>query len=53
MPGTSGKKWKLIAVHKAHAIPGYFVGQIVVKTDSRLSPEFSVYVRGVTAAAKK
>jgi hypothetical protein len=53
VPGSKGKKWRLIAVHLANAKPGAFVGQIVVKTDSRLSPEFSVYVRGMTVAAKK
>jgi hypothetical protein len=53
VPGTNGKKWKLIATHRANAIPGYFFGQIVVKTDSQLSPELSVYVRGTTVAVPK
>jgi hypothetical protein len=51
--GGNGKKWRLIAAHKANAKPGHFFGQIVVKTDSRLTPEFSIYVRGAVSAAKK
>lgn len=51
--GGNGKKWKLIAVHKANAKLGYFFGQIVVKTDSRLTPELSIYVRGEVTAAKR
>jgi hypothetical protein len=53
VPGSNGKKWRLIAMHKANTKPGAFSGPIVVKTDSRLTPEFSVYVRGVIVAAKK
>jgi hypothetical protein len=53
VPGSNGKKWRLIAAHKANAKPGAFTGQIVVKTDSRLTPELFIYVRGVTVAAKK
>ncbi len=51
--GSSGKKWKLTAVHRANTKPGYFFGQIVVKTDSKLNPEFSIYTRGTVAAGKK
>lgn len=53
VPGSGGRQWKLIAVRKANAKPGYFFGQIVVKTDSRLTPEFPIYVRGTTTPAKK
>ena len=51
-PVPGDKRWKLIAVRKANAKPGYFFGQIIVKTNSRLTPEFPIYVRGMTASPK-
>ena len=50
VPGTNGKKAKLKATQKADAKIGYHFGRIVVKTTSSLTPEISIYVRGVIAA---
>ena len=50
VPGSNGKKVKLIVTLKAKAKPGYHFGQIVVKTDSRLNPELAIYVTAMTAA---
>jgi len=46
VPGSKGKKVKLVVIRKANVKPGYHFGQIVVKTDSRLSREFSIYESG-------
>jgi hypothetical protein len=46
VPGANGKKVKLIVIRKANVKPGYHFGQIVIKTDSRLSREFSIYESG-------
>ncbi len=40
--GSNGKQMKLIAVRKPDTKPGDRYGQIVVKTTSRLTPEFSI-----------
>ncbi len=40
--GSNGKQMKLIAVRKPDTKPGCHYGQIVVKTTSRLAPEFSL-----------
>jgi len=50
VPGSDGKKVKLIVTRKAKVTPGYTVGQIVVKTDSRLNPELVIYVVSMAAA---
>ena len=44
--GSNGKKVRLIVIRKANVKPGYHFGQIIVKTDSRLSREFSIYESG-------
>ena len=53
VPGSNGQKWKLIAIQKAEAKPGYHFGEIVVKTSSRLTPKISIYERGTVAAPGK
>jgi hypothetical protein len=53
LPGSSGKAYKLKAVQKANARPGYHFGRILVKTDSRLSPSIAIFERGVIAGAGK
>jgi hypothetical protein len=53
VPASKGKKWRLTVVHKANAKPGAFRAEITVKTDSRLTPEISVYARGETIAPTK
>lgn len=50
VPGSNGKKVKLIVTRKAHVGPGHHLGQIVVKTDSPLNPEIIIYVTATTAA---
>jgi len=47
VPGSDGKKLRLIAVQKADAKPGYNLGKIVLKTDSKLTPDISIYVMKV------
>jgi hypothetical protein len=51
--GSGGKKFKLTAIQKANAIPGYHFGRIVVKTSSRMTPEISIYEQGVVVAPGK
>lgn len=53
VPGSNGQKWKLIAIQKADAKPGYHFGEIVVRTSSRLTPKISIYERGTVAAPGK
>jgi hypothetical protein len=50
---SNGQKWKLIAIQKADAKPGYHIGEIVIKTSSRLNPKISVYERGTVTAPGK
>jgi hypothetical protein len=50
VPGSNGQKWKLIAIQKADAKPGYHFGEIVVRTSSRLTSKISIYERGTVAA---
>jgi hypothetical protein len=40
--GSNGKQMKLIAIRKPDTKPGDHYGQIVIKTTSRLTPEFSI-----------
>jgi len=47
--GSNGKKYKLTATRKANVKPGYHFGQIIVKTDSRLTPQVTIYERGMVA----
>lgn len=53
VPGSNGQKWKLSAIQKADAKPGYHFGEIVVRTSSRLTPKISIYERGTVAAPVK
>jgi len=50
VPGSNGKKVKLIATRKANVKPGYHFGSIVVRTDSRRTPEVIIYERGFVTA---
>ena len=52
-PGSNGQKWKLIAIQKADAKPGYHFGEIVLRTSSRFTPKISIYERGTVAAPGK
>ncbi|MBZ5496133.1 MAG: DUF1573 domain-containing protein [Acidobacteriia bacterium] len=45
VPGSDGKKYKVIAVQKSNGEDGMHVGNIVIKTSSRLKPEVRVAVR--------
>jgi hypothetical protein len=53
VPGSNGQKWKLIAIQKADAKPGYHFGEIIVRTNSRLTSKISIYERGTVAAPGK
>lgn len=53
VPGSSGQKWKLVAVQKADAKPGFHFGEIVVRTSSRLNPKITIYERGTLVAPGK
>ena len=53
VPGSNGKKWKLTAIQKADAKPGFHYGKIVVKTNSSLAQLLTIYVRGTVAATGK
>lgn len=44
IPGSGGKKVKLIASHKGEGKTGYRSGSITVKTDSTITPELSIYL---------
>jgi len=46
VPGSEGKKIKLTVIRKANVKPGNHFGKILVKTDSRLMPELTIYTRG-------
>jgi hypothetical protein len=47
VPGSNGKKVKLVAVQKPDAKDGYHFGQLVIKTSSALTPELRIPVRGM------
>jgi len=53
VPGNIGKKWKLTAIQKADAKPGFHYGKILVKTNGRLTQLYTIYVRGTVAAPGK
>ena len=53
VPGSAGRKTRLIATQKSDTKPGYHFGAVVIKTSSTLTPELRIPVRGnVTAAAQ-
>lgn len=45
-PGSDASKFKLIAVRKANAKPGYHYGDIILKTNSRYRPEIRIPENG-------
>jgi hypothetical protein len=45
-PGSDASKFKLIAVQKATAKPGYHYGNIIIKTNSRYLPEIRIPENG-------
>jgi hypothetical protein len=45
--GSNNKKWKLTAIQKANAKPGYHFGKIIVKTSSPHTPNISIYENGI------
>jgi hypothetical protein len=51
VPGPNAMKWRLVAIQKADAKPGYHFGEIVIKTTSRISPTITIYERGTVAAS--
>jgi len=46
LPGTDGKRIRLVVTHKANAKPGYFFGTVVVKTTSSRTPIITMGFRG-------
>ncbi len=50
-PGSEARKLTLTAVQKADAKPGYHFGQIILKTNSALTPSITIYERGIVMAA--
>ncbi len=50
--GSNDKKVKLIAVQKADAKDGYHFGMILIKTNSSLTPELKLTVRGNVVAGQ-
>jgi hypothetical protein len=53
VPGSAGKKTKLIVTQKSDTKPGYHFGMVVIKTSSTLTPELKIPVRGNVAAASQ
>lgn len=53
VPGSNGKKVKLMATQKPDTKPGYHFGMVVVKTSSTLTPELKIPVRGNVAAVSQ
>ena len=51
--GSKGKKIRLTVTQKAGAKPSQHFGEITVKTDSRRTPEITIYERGFVSAAGK
>jgi hypothetical protein len=51
LPGSEGKKLTLTAIQRADAKPGYHFGQIIVKTNSTLTPNITIYERGIVTAS--
>jgi len=52
VPGSNGKKLKVVAVQKADAKEGYHFGNLVIKTSSALNPEIKVPMRGTITATQ-
>jgi hypothetical protein len=50
VPGSNGKKSRLIVIRKPNVKPGYHFGKIVVKTTSRLKPELEIYEQGTVTS---
>ena len=46
VPGSNGKKYRLTAVQNSNTRSGYHFGRILVKTDSRLLPNISIFECG-------
>ncbi len=53
VPGSNGRKIRLIATQKAQAKPGHHYGTIIVKTSSRRTPEITIYERGLVTTTGK
>ncbi len=53
LPGSDGKKFTLTAIQKADAKPGYHFGEIILKTNSALTTNITIYERGTVVAAGK
>ena len=51
LPGSNGRKLVLTAIQKADAKPGYHFGQIILKTNSALTPNITIYERGMVNPA--
>ncbi len=51
LPGSEGRKLTLTAIQKADAKPGYHFGEIILKTNSTLTPSITIYERGMVTAA--
>ena len=49
LPGSEDRKLRLIAIQRADAKPGDHFGTIVLKTNSRLTPNITIYERGSVA----
>ncbi len=47
---ANGTQYNLIAVQKADAKSGYHFGKIIIKTNSRYSPEVTIYESGEVTA---
>ena len=52
-PGSDIKKYKLIVMQKPDAKSGDHFGQIIIKTNSRYSPEITIHESGSIAAPSK
>ncbi len=50
VPGADGKTVKVVAVQRADAREGYHIGNIVIRTNSTLTPELRISVRGIVGS---
>jgi len=53
LPGSGGRKFKIVATQKRDAPEGYHFGTIVVKTTNSRNPEIRITVRGVVSPPEK
>ena len=53
VPGSNGKKVRLVATQKPDTKAGYHFGMVVIKTSSTFTPELKIPVRGIVAAASQ